>query len=120
MRDFSRRDRLSSQILRELSQLLLKDVTPPYGLMISFNEIKLTKDLKHGKVFYSVLGGDEEVKKAGIFIQTHQKKIRKLVANSIRIKYMPELTFEFDPSIEREQRIGELLNQIKLEENEEE
>jgi len=118
LKDFSRSDRLASQIIRELSQILLKEITPPIGIMISFNEIELTKDLKYGKVFYSVLGNDDAEEKAKVFIVTHQKALRKTLAGKIRIKYMPELEFQFDPSIEREQRISELLNKIKTDEEE--
>ena len=117
MKDYSRVNRLSSQITRELSSLLLDDVRPPSGIMITINEVELSKDLRYGKVFYSVYGDTKAVENGRKFIEANQKVLRRELAGKIRIKFMPELKFEFDPSIEREQRIHDLLNRIKDDEN---
>lgn len=113
MKDFSRIDRLSSQISRDLAEILRGHRELPPGLIISITEIELSKDLRHGKVFYSVYGDDDSEEKASQFFELHLKQIRKELAKKIRIRFMPELSFHYDPSIERSQRISELLDQIK-------
>jgi len=113
MKDFSRVDRLSSQISRELAELLLGFSPVPANLIISITDIKLSRDLRHAKVFYSAFGGDEAIDKAECFFKDFNKQIRLELASRIRMKFMPELDFEYDNSIERGQRINELLNRIK-------
>jgi ribosome-binding factor A len=116
MKDFSRVDRLSSQISRELSAMLIGFTGLPAGLIISITDIELSRDLRYAKVFYSVFGDDEAIQKADRFFKDFNKQIRQELASRIRIKFMPELHFEYDNSIERGQRINELLNRIKEDE----
>lgn len=113
MKDFSRVDRLTSQIIRELSEILRDHTELPPGLIISVTEVELSRDLRQGKVFYSVYGDNEALEKVEQFFNEHQKQIRKELASKIRIRYMPELKYQYDASIERGQRISELLDQIK-------
>lgn len=117
MKDFSRSDRLSSQIRRELSNILLRDIAVPANMIISITEVELTKDLRVGKVYYSVYGDKEYIPKAEKFFKDNYKLIRKELAGKIRVKFVPELVFIYDPSIEREQRISELLDRIKRDES---
>lgn len=116
MKDFSRADRLSAQIARELSALLLNFSPKPEGLLISIIEVELSKDLRYAKVFYSVLGDEETAEKADVFFRDNYKQIRMELAHSIRVKFMPELKFQYDNSIERGQHISELLDRIKKDE----
>jgi ribosome-binding factor A len=116
VKDFSRTDRLAAQISRELSEILSVGLSLPEGLFISVTEVKLSKDLRIGKVFYSAFGGDDALEKAELFLRDHYKQIRMELAHRIRIKFIPELVFTYDASIERGQRINELLNRIKQDE----
>ena len=116
MKDFSRSDRLSSQISRELSTILLNNLTVPANTIISITEVELTKDIRVGKVYYSGYGGDDAISRAEKFFKDNCKLIRKELAGKIRVKFIPELIFIHDPSIAREQRISELLDRIKRDE----
>jgi len=116
MKDFSRADRLSSQISRELAALLIGFPSAPASLIISITDVELSRDLRQAKVFYSVYGNDDAIQKAERFFKDFNKQIRLELASKIRVKFMPELYFEYDNSIERGQRINELLNRIKEDE----
>jgi ribosome-binding factor A len=113
MKGFSRADRLSSQIKRELSEILLQISGIPTGIIITITDVELSKDLRFGKVFYSVLGGPDSKEKAQLFFTGHAKDMRMELSAKIRVKFIPELKYYFDNSIERGQRINELLDQIK-------
>ena len=113
MKDFSRSDRLASQLSRELSEVLHLHEQLPSGLMISVMEIDLTKDLRYGKVYYSAFGKENAMEEAEKFFNENSKQIRKALASRVRVRYIPELEYLFDPSIERGQRISELLDKIK-------
>jgi len=116
MKDFSRADRLSSQISRELSALLIGFPSVPANLIISITDIELSRDLRYAKVFYSAFGDNDALEKTNRFFKDFNKQIRLELASRIRIKFMPELHFEYDNSIERGQRISELLDRIKEDE----
>lgn len=116
MRDFSRRDRLSAQIGRELSEIISINTDLPDGMMISITEVELSRDLRVGKVFYSVIGGDNPRENAEKFLADQYKHIRMELARRLRVKFTPELQFKYDTSMERGQRISELLDRIKKDE----
>ena len=116
MKDFSRTDRLAAQISREVSEILSVNTHMPAGLFISITEVQLSKDLRVGKIFYSAFGGEDAAEKAEIFLKDNYKQIRMELAHRIRVKFIPELVFTYDASIERGQRIHELLDRIKQDE----
>lgn len=118
MKDFSRADRLASLITRELSEILRDYPELPADLIISVTEVELSRDLRQGKIYYSVLGDSDAIDKAEQFFNAHHKGIRKKLAGEIRIRYMPELKFQYDASIQRGQRISELLEQINKDDTE--
>lgn len=113
MKGFARNDRLASQIKRELSEIIINDPELPSGMIISITDVELTKDLRYGKVFYSVLGDKSMRDKAALYFEKQTKNIRMEVASQICVKFIPELKYLYDNSIERGQRIDQLLDQIK-------
>jgi len=113
MKGFARNDRLASQIKRELSEIIINDTELPSGMIISITDVELTKDLRYGKVFYSVLGDNSMREKASQYFEKQTKNLRMEIASQIRVKFIPELKYLYDNSIERGQRIAQLLAQIK-------
>jgi len=113
MKGFARNDRLASQIKRALSEIIISDSDLPSGMIISITDVELTRDLRYGKVFYSVLGDNAMREKATLYFEAQAKELRMKVASQIRVKFIPELKYIYDNSIERGQRIDQLLDQIK-------
>jgi len=118
MKDFSRSNRLSSQISRELANFVLGNPALPHGMIVSINEVNLSRDLRNCKIYYSVYGDDKAVETAAEFFRNHYGQIRKTLADNTRMRFIPELKFIYDPSIERGQRVSELLDKIKQDEQE--
>lgn len=113
MRQFKRSDRLAEQIRRDISTLLEEDMTDlGYGL-VTFTRVRLTEDLRHAKVYYSFLGGEEEKTKVGNYLEQKTKQIRSRVGKQLHMRHIPELTFVFDPSVEEGIRIEQLFNEIE-------
>src|SRR3990172_13416882 len=106
--DFSRTDRLQSQFLKEISDIVangLRD-TPP--AMITFTRAEITRDLKYAKIYYSVLAA-ADLQKSNEYLKRHAGAIRHLVGRRMRIRSLPEIVFRFDSSIENVIRINEIL-----------
>ncbi len=109
----SRRQKKVSSLLKEvLSQNLLEDIQDSEAGLISITEINMAKDLKTAHVYISVFGTEQKNqvldiinKKAGYY--------RKVIASKTNLKYNPKLIFLYDPIIEYENRLDQLIDKIK-------
>jgi len=118
MKQFRRSSRLGEQILRDISTLLEGELTERLSGMITFTNVRLTDDLKYATIYYSVLGENETRTKAADYFERQKKRIRHLVGKNLRMRYIPEFRFKFDPSVEEGLKIEKLLNEIKNESGE--
>jgi ribosome-binding factor A len=105
--------RVGEMIRMEISELLPALRDPRIGL-VAITEVKMTPDLKHGRVYISVLGGTEERKKTLAGLNSAASHIRHEIATRLRLRNTPELSFFYDESIEYGARIEELLQKTKL------
>jgi len=110
--------RVSQEILREVNDILLNTVRDPRVDGITITDVDLTGDLQEATIFYSTLETDDQTKKE---TQTGLNKatglIRKELGARLTTYHTPELEFKRDESVEYGNRIDELLNEIKNEEN---
>ena len=105
-----RKDQLSHLIAHELSDLISQMKDPRIGFA-SVIGVDLSQDLRHAKVYISVMGSPEE-QRASMAALTHATSfLRRELAQRLTIRYTPELVFRLDESIARGVRVLELLNQ---------
>lgn len=115
MKSYSRSDRIAQQIKREISEILqrgrLKD--DRIGGLVSITEVKVSGDLRDVKIYFSVFG--EEEYKAGTLaaLESASPFIRGEICRRLRMKFAPELVFKLDDSLEKGDKIIELLDKIK-------
>jgi len=110
--------RLNSLIRQEISELLLHVKDPRLGNFIAITEVDTTPDLKHAKVFISFLG-DEEKRQTTLDALTKASGFfRRELGGSIKIRRIPELSFHWDDSIERGDRLARLLDRVSSEHEE--
>lgn len=112
MRHFTRSDRLSGQILKDVSKFVDQNIAENIKGLITFTDCKLTKDLQYATIFYSFLGKEENKKSVQTFLETQLKSVRKHVGKNLVMRHIPEFSFKYDPSIEEGLKIEKLLNQI--------
>jgi ribosome-binding factor A len=115
--DFSRIDRLQSQIVRELSAIILEDLKDSVPHMLTFTRVEVTRDLRQARVFFSVLKGEDTVSESIAFLKRHNGIIRKMLGKRMRIRRVPELWFEYDSSTDNVLRVNELLKKIREDED---
>ena len=118
MRQFKRSNRLGEQILRDISEIFLKDFSNKSPELVTFTHVKLTDDLRYATIYYSCLGDEEKQKAVVGFLQREKKAIRHAVGKNLNIRFIPEFTFKFDPSIAEGIKIEKLLNEVKNDTNE--
>ncbi|MDD5770963.1 MAG: 30S ribosome-binding factor RbfA, partial [Candidatus Omnitrophica bacterium] len=88
----------------------LKD--PRIGF-VTITKVELSRDLRNAKIFYSVLGKEEERSKTKMALDSALGFIRSLIAERINLRFATEIMFQEDRSIEYSARIEEILNNIK-------
>lgn len=109
----SRQERVSEAIRKEVSIILHDELKDPRLGFITITRVELSPDLRNAKVFFSVLGKEEDYKKTGEALDSACGFIRKLVAQRINLRLAPEIIFREDRSSEYSVRIQELLDEIK-------
>lgn len=109
----SRHERVEEAIKKEVSMIIHDELKDPRIGFITVTRVELTKDLRSAKIFYSVLGKEEERRKTRLALDSALGYIRKLVAQRINLRIATELMFKEDHSTEYSVRIEEVLNQLK-------
>jgi ribosome-binding factor A len=108
--------RVNHLIQREISEMLQKDMDPRFG-MITITEVRVSKDLRYAKVFFSVYGENSQKEKATRFLHEKTASIQKELGSRIRLRYTPSLQFILDETAEKTERIMNLFKDLHLEEN---
>lgn len=107
----NRLDRISEEVRREISNVIQNDLKDPrLPALISITRVAVTKDLKHAKVHVSIMGNDEEKKNALNGLRSAAGFIRRELGHRIQMRYIPEIHFELDDSIEHGAYITTLIN----------
>lgn len=112
----NRMDKVNQQIKREIGQILLQELGDPRFMFVTVTAVDVSKDLRHAKVYYSVLGDQKNLPSVKSGLEKARGMIRKLVGERITIRYTPELFFAYDDSVEKSARIEKTLREIKDEE----
>ena len=113
MRQFRRSDRLSEQILRDVSTLVPQEWGTSVATFINFTRARMSADLKYVTIYWSILGDETKRAEAVSFLENQNKRIRHLLAGQLRLRMLPELIFKFDPSVEESIRLEKLFNEIR-------
>lgn len=114
MANQQRHGRVQQEILRSVTDILQKQVNDPRVKGITVTEVELTGDLQDATVYYSSLNEDpqenEEIQKG---LDKATGLVRSQVGQRLTTYHTPRLVFKRDESIATGNRIDELLNQIK-------
>ena len=114
MADSRRVARVSALIKREVSQMLLngiKDDRVGAG-MVSITDVDVSGDLQHAKIFVSIYGTEEAKAETMEGLKASTAFVRRELGHRIRLRRTPEIMFLEDTSLERGDRMLNLLNEI--------
>ncbi len=107
--------RVNELVRREISEILHTRFRGE-SVGITITEVKVANDLRNARVFYSVLGGEEEAQTARAFLKSQVREIRFLMGKRVVLKYTPFLSFVQDDSIQRGVHLNSLIDELDLEE----
>lgn len=109
-KEFGRNARVSSQMQKELSLILQRDIDDSRLGFVTINEVEVSKDLAVAKVYVTVLNADEQGKRANVkTLNELAPVIRHELAKRMRLRHISELRFYYDDSFDKGMRVAELL-----------
>ena len=108
-------ERVSDLIKQQVSNIIKNDLKDPRVGFVTVTSVDVSRDLRHAKVFISVMGSDEDRSKSMEGLGRATGFIRSRLGNKIRIRHIPELIFRHDDSYEYAARIAVVMKQIELE-----
>ena len=112
----SRPERVADQIRSELALLLTREVHDPGIGFVTITRVQLTSDLQQARVFYTALGDEKTRANSARALGRASPFLRRQIGSRLRLRRVPELTFQFDESIAGQDRIEQLLNEIRTHE----
>jgi ribosome-binding factor A len=111
----TRPSRVGDQIREEISELLMRDLHDPGIGFVTVTHVKVTADLQQARVYYTSLGGEKARRESARALARAKPFLRRQLGQRLRLRRTPELQFFFDESIERQDRIERILQEINLE-----
>ncbi|MEO5959647.1 MAG: 30S ribosome-binding factor RbfA [Opitutaceae bacterium] len=104
--------RVNELLQREISDILRKRYQSE-AVTITISEVRVTPDLREGRVFVSVVGDDETVEQRLKWLRSRAAQIREEVGKRIVLKFLPKFDYVLDTSVARGTRILQLLDAIE-------
>jgi len=111
----TRPERLAELIKEEVSRIIHERVSDPRIGFVSITNVELTPDLKSAKIFASVLGDKNEREKTFEGLKSATSFIRGQLGNAVEFRYVPEIMFVYDKSIERGSRVLSIMHKLDRE-----
>ena len=110
----NRRMRRLDELLRqEIARLISEEVRDPRVGFTTVMDARVSPDLRHARVYVSVLGDAAEKEAAVEALRRARGFLRGRLGSIVEMRYLPELEFELDRSLERVSRIEEILERVR-------
>jgi ribosome-binding factor A len=103
--------RVDGSVREVLATALARDVTDPGIGFVTFTSVETSGDLRHAKVYVSVLGDADEQQESLNALNRAKRLLQSSLAHDLRLKYTPVLEFYLDDSARRAVRLDALLSE---------
>ncbi|MBX5482021.1 MAG: 30S ribosome-binding factor RbfA [Myxococcaceae bacterium] len=109
-----RTGRVAQEIQRAVADLLARgQLHDPRIGYITLTGVKVSPDLRSARVFYSMIGTEEQKRETREGLEAAKGFVRRAVTAAVKLRVSPEISFCFDESLERGDRIERLLQEVK-------
>lgn len=121
MADARRADRVAEAIRMEVATFLSEGAKDPRLVgLVTITAVEVTRDLRHARLFISVMGSDSERAATLEALDSMKGHLRTRLAKSLRLRVAPDIAFKLDESVARAARIESLLAQVREKKNDDE
>jgi ribosome-binding factor A len=105
----ARMRRVDEAMRAVLSETIATDLHDPRVGFVTVTGVKTSPDLRHARVYVSVLGDEQSRADSLLGLQSAHGFLQSRVSSALRLKHTPQLNFEYDDTVEKGMRIHELL-----------
>jgi ribosome-binding factor A len=107
-----RLERVNEVLKRELSDLVSRELNFSSQVLVTIHAVEITSDLRQCKVFVSVIGNDDQKVRVISELADRRIDLQRELAKRVVLKYTPHLNFTLDDSIERGNRVLEIIQDL--------
>lgn len=108
-----RRRRIAEEIRKIVSVSIRENVKDPrINELVSVISVEISKDMRYAKIYISVLGNEIDKQNVMYGLENASGFIRKEIATQLKIRFVPEISFKLDSSIEHSVKIASILNSL--------
>ncbi len=108
-------ERVAEAIRSEVADILAREIKDPRLGFATVTDVEVSDDLRHVKVFVSVMGDKPQVDETMAALESATGFVRSEIGKRIRLRHTPEIVFRYDTSIKRGARVFEILKEIRSE-----
>lgn len=101
-----------NEAVREVVSEGLGELKDPRIGFVTVTGVQTTADLRHARVFVSVLGSEAKRRKTLAGLEAAHGVLQARLARELRLKRTPQLAFEYDPTVERGVRMTQLIDEL--------
>lgn len=109
-------DRVEEACKEELSEILQREIKDPRVGFVTITRVKLTADLRHARVYISIMGSDDEVRQSLEGLESARGYLRARLGEHLRLKYLPEIDFRHERIAQEALELERLLRQAAQDE----
>lgn len=104
------RSRVTGETVREvIAQALLEDVKDPRVELVTVTGVEVSPDRRHANVFVIAHGDEKRYAEALAGLESAKGRLRRAIGAAVRMKYLPDLHFAIDPSVDAAERMNAAL-----------
>ena len=111
--EFQRSDRVGDLLLEVLAELLRREIRDPRLQSVNLTGVRVSKDLRHAKVFFSVFGPGADKTEALAGLKSAAGFIRSKAGKQLNLRFVPEIEFVYDQTEAEAQHIEALLKTVR-------
>jgi len=113
---YKRSEKVAEAIHELVSQLLIKGLKDPRIGFVTITGVKMTDDLHLATIYFTVIGSEDEKKATEKGLNSAKGFIRREMGKSLHMRYLPDLIFRYDESVEHGSRIETILKELSAKE----
>jgi len=111
---YSRLDRIDELVRQQVGEILTTRLRDPRIGFVTVTEARTSPDLRHSRIFVSVLGDDEDKERCLEGLKSAASYIRSELGRRVTLRNTPELTFTLDNTAEQAQRLEQVFQSLDL------
>lgn len=108
-----RTERLGEEIREEVAQLIARELKDPRIGFVTVTRVTVAPDLRTARVFVGVLGTEKQRQATLVGLKQASGFMRRAMGRTLRLRYTPELVFQYDEGLDASDRVARLLEEVK-------